>query len=453
MCCQTGPALGEESAAPPGFFSSTTVAALAADLRAGRVTAPALVEHALRAAAEHADLNAFVLLDEPGARTAALTAQRELESGRDRGSLHGIPVAVKDMIDVAGLPTGLGSRLYGSRVAERDAACVAALRSAGMVVVGKTNTHELAYGPTGDRSAAGPTRNPHRRTAMSGGSSAGSAAAIAAGVVPLALGTDTGGSVRIPSACCGVVGLKTTNGRLSVDGVFPLSASLDIVGPMARTAADCALAWQALSGEPPTEFAGTPRIGWLAPFHVTSAEVTALARRTAERLGPTVAAAVPAAALHTVYRTIQSSETYAVHADRAAAFDELLDPEVAARIRVAAEVRGWEYVRALRERDELRAAFRVTMADHDVLALPTVPFPAPPIDARTVEVDGVAVDVRAGLLSLTSPWNVLGVPAISVPAGLVDGLPVGLQLVAAPGGEGLLLALADRLTAGSAAEG
>ena len=429
----------------PGYFATRTVAGLAADLRAGRVTPAALVEHALSSAADNAALNAFVMLDEAGALAAAADAERELASGVDRGPLHGIPVAVKDMIDVAGLPTGLGSRLYGTRIAERDADCVAAVRAAGAIVIGKTTTHELAYGPTGDRSATGPTHNPHRLTAMSGGSSAGSAAAVAAGVVPLALGTDTGGSVRIPAACCGIVGLKTTHGRLSVDGVFPLSTSLDIVGPLARTAADCALLWQALSGEPPAPLDGQPRIGWIAPFHPTSAAVTALARKAAERLGPLAAVEVGWNSLHTVYRAIQSSETYAVHADRAPAFDELLNPEVAARIRAAAEVRGWEYVRALRQREELREIFLTTMAQHDVLALPTIPFTAPPIDARTTDVDGAAVDVRAGLLSLTSPWNVLGAPAISVPAGFVSGLPVGLQLVAAPGRESLLLALAEQL--------
>jgi aspartyl-tRNA(Asn)/glutamyl-tRNA(Gln) amidotransferase subunit A len=266
--------------APPGagFFAAHTAAGLAADLRAGRLTPADLVDHAFADAARLGSLNAFVTLDEPGARAAARRAAEELAAGVDRGPLHGIPVAVKDLVDTAGLRTTMGSRHFADHVPELDAECVRLLREAGAVVVGKTVTHEFAYGPTGDRSAHGPARNPYRPSAMSGGSSAGSAVAVAAGIVPLAVGTDTGGSVRIPAACCGVTGLRPTYGAVAVDGVFPLSPTLDAVGPIARTVDDCRLMWHALGGKPDAR-APAARIGWVRPWHPTDPAVADIARR------------------------------------------------------------------------------------------------------------------------------------------------------------------------------
>ncbi|HEV7648381.1 MAG TPA: amidase [Actinophytocola sp.] len=432
--------------APPGagFFAAHTVAGLAAGLRDGRLTPVDLVEHALAAAGRLGRaLNAFVTVDVDGARAAARRAADELAAGRDRGPLHGIPVAVKDLVDTAGLRTTMGSRHFADHVPERDAGCVRLLREAGAVVVGKTVTHEFAYGPTGDRSAAGPARNPYRPSAMSGGSSAGSAVAVAAGIVPLAIGTDTGGSVRIPAACCGVVGLRPTSGVIPVDGVFPLSPTLDAVGPIARTAGDCLLLWHALGAARPTS--GEPRIGWVPPetFHPADDAVT----RAARALVPDAAdVEVPyARELLSAYRVIQSSEAYAIHAERIAATPELFGEELLARLETAGQVRGWEYVRALEDRRRAIAAIPDLFAGHDVLALPTVPITAPPVGARQGRAGGTEIEVRAALLALTSPWSVLGLPALSVPAGLVDGLPAGLQLVARPGGEDLLLAVAERL--------
>ncbi|MEV0592890.1 amidase [Nonomuraea cavernae] len=306
-----------------GPFAGRTVTELARDLRAGRTTSAELVELALDAIAElDPPLNAFVTVDADGARAAALRADGELAEGADRGPLHGVPVGVKDLIMVAGLPVTMGSRHFSGHVAEADAECVTRLRRAGAVIVGKTTTHEFAYGPTGDRSATGPSRNPHDPARMSGGSSGGSAAAVAAGMVPLTLGTDTGGSVRIPAALCGVAGFKPAYAAIPAGGVFPLSKTLD---------------------------------------HARLAEIVG------------------------------------------ALFDR-----------------------------------------HDVLALPTVPLTAPLLDRRETEVDGEPVAVRAALLALTSPWNVLGLPALTVPAGTIDGLPAGLQLVCRPGREHLLLSAAAR---------
>jgi aspartyl-tRNA(Asn)/glutamyl-tRNA(Gln) amidotransferase subunit A len=434
--------------APPGagFFATHTVDELAAGLRGGRLSPTDLVEHALTAAeALGPSLNAFVTVDAHGARAAARAATDELAAGTDRGPLHGIPVAVKDLVDTAGLRTTMGARHFADHVPERDAECVRRLRAAGAVVVGKTVTHEYAYGPTGDASAAGPAHNPYRPERMSGGSSAGSAVAVAAGIVPLAIGTDTGGSVRIPAACCGIVGLRPTSGAVPMDGVFPLSPTLDSVGPIARTVDDCRLMWRALSDGTGRAETGPVRIGWVPPetFHPTEDAVS----RAARGLVPDAEDVdVPHPhELLSAYRVIQSSEAYAIHAARVASEPGLYGEELLARLQVAEQVRGWQYVQAFEDRRRAVAAVPALFARHDVLAMPTIAVTAPPLGARTGRVGTREVDIRAALLSLTSPWSVLGLPALSVPAGMVDGLPAGLQLVAPAGGEELLFDVAERL--------
>ncbi|WP_020657894.1 amidase [Amycolatopsis benzoatilytica] len=432
-----------------GYFARVGVVQLAAQLRAGRVSPLDLVEIALgEAARTQPVLNAFVTLDEAGARAAAGRAAQELAAGTDRGPLHGVPVAIKDVIDVQGLPTTAGSRHLAGNIARQDADCVKRLRAAGAIVVGKTATHEFANGPTGDRSAGGPTRNPYSTSRMAGGSSSGSAAAVAAGIVPLALGTDTGGSVRVPAACCGVVGLKPTHGAVSVQGVIPLAPSFDTVGPIARTAADCHLLWTALSDGPSAHPPiATPRIGWLPPGSLfpTTPEITGLARDFAGDLIAGEVSVPDAKELRDAYQIMQGSEAYAVHAERLAAAPELYGEEVRDRLRAGGEVRGWEYVRALDLRDRVRPAVAELFRRYGFLALPTIPLSPPPLDSRAEPIGGEQVDVRAALLALTSPWSVLGLPAVSVPAGLLDGLPAGLQLVGPPGSERQLLSLAEHL--------
>lgn len=450
--------------ADAGYFVEHTVPALMADLRAGRVSAEDLVEQALDAAVRlNPLLNAFVTLDELGARATARRATQELAAGVDRGPLHGLPIAIKDIIDTAGLRTTMGSRHFADWVPDRDATCVHRLREAGAVIIGKTTTHEYAYGPTGDRSASGPACNPYQPGRMAGGSSGGSAAAVAAGIVPLSIGTDTGGSIRIPAACCGVVGLKPTHGVVPTDGVFPLSPSLDTVGPLARTATDCQLLWDALTagrsateGEvaPPTTSRPVPlRIGWISPdsIHPTETAVTHAARegldRIADRLSVREIDVPDISALRRAYPVIQGSEAYALHAERLAADPDLYGEEVRQRLRDAGQLRGWELVRAGELRDRGRATITSLLQQHDLLALPTIPIPAPPLGTRTQRLSGTTIDTRKALLSLTSPWNVAGLPAITVPIGLAEGLPVGLQLVGPAGGEHLLLSAAQWLQA------
>ncbi|MCK2219067.1 amidase [Actinomadura sp. ATCC 31491] len=434
-----------------GPFSGRTLAGLGRDLREGRTSAAELTALALDAIAAHdPGLNAFVTVDAAGAAEAARRADAELAAGEDRGPLHGMPVAVKDLIMIAGLPVTMGSRHFAGHVPGTDAACVALLRRAGAVVVGTTTTHEFAYGPTGDRSAGGPARNPWDPSRMTGGSSAGSGAAVAAGLVPLALGTDTGGSVRIPAALCGVSGFKPAYGAIPADGVFPLSRTLDHVGVLAATPEDCLLAYGCLAVAPPPA-ASAPAVAWLEPESLFPGDprVTAAARAAAGDVRAEVRMPAEVAELfRETYLAIQSCETAAVHAGRLAAAPGLFDPEVLDRLRLAAELPGWRYVRALEARRALEEHAEALFGGHDVLAMPAVPILAPPIGAREVTAGGARVQVRAALLAMTSPWNVLGRPALTVPAGTVDGLPVGLQLVARPGGEAALFAAARQVRGG-----
>jgi aspartyl-tRNA(Asn)/glutamyl-tRNA(Gln) amidotransferase subunit A len=420
-----------------GFFAGRTLDGVRGDLRSGAATAAGLLDRVL----ESIDpaLNAFVTVDAEGAAAAARAADEELAAGRDRGPLHGVPVAVKDIIDVAGLPTGMGSAHFDGYVADRDAACVARLRAAGAVIVGKTTTHEFAYGASGDTAVNGPSRNPHDPSRISGGSSGGSAVAVAAGMVPLALGTDTGGSVRIPAAFCGVAGFKPAYGAVPTEGVFPLSVSFDHVGVLAATAADCRTAYRVLTGQPedvPARHEGL-RVAWIEGAPVAD-EVAQVVRGL---LPDAPAERVELRELRRVFAAIQDSEAYEVHAERVADAPELYQPATLDRLRRAGETPGWRYVRASRERARFMEEGAGLLRRHDVLALPTVPITAPEIGRAECALGRV----QPALLSLTCPWNVLGLPALSVPAGTAGGLPVGLQLVTSPGREDLLFALAGRL--------
>ncbi|RRO20597.1 amidase [Saccharopolyspora rhizosphaerae] len=437
-----------------GFFHSRTIDELGGQVRAGDVRAVDLTQAALRAIdALDGGINAFVTVDREGALRAAEKADAELAEGRDRGPLHGIPVAVKDIIDVAGVRTTMGSAHFADHVSTEDAECVARLREAGAVVVGKTTTHEFAFGATGDRACNGPSRNPHDPTRMTGGSSGGSGAAVAAGMVPLALGTDTGGSVRIPASLCGVAGFKPAYGAVPTAGVFPLSQTLDHVGVLAATTEDCRLGYRALAGlrpMPSREHGSEVSIGWIPPdvLHPTDPQVTATARAALDVDGLDVREVRPAGldGMLRAFGAIQFSEAHAVHAERVADAPQLFTDDVLAILRKAGETAGWQYVRALTERDEWRGVVAALLDEVELLALPTTCVPAPEVDERQVEVQGARIPLRGALIGLTRPWNLAGVPALSLPAGAVRGLPVGLQLVGRPGQEDRLFAVASRVS-------
>lgn len=456
--------------AAEGPFRNSTLFEVAARIRRRETTAQEVTEQALSAAHRlNPELNCFVTIDDDGARRAALLADGELQSGLDRGPLHGIPVGVKDMIATSGLLTTMGSRHFSGHVPTADAGVVTALRNSGAVIIGKTQTHEFAYGPTSDRAATGPARNPHDTQRMTGGSSGGSGAAVAAGVVAVALGTDTGGSVRVPAALCGVVGMRPTQGATSPAGVFPLSRTMDAVGPLAASVADTAAAWWALSAT--SDSAGTLQPEWdqcLLPdpsrgaalrFGMISCGLTLKTSGAAQEAVHAVLQALGRSgnAVSTIavpeidecdgpYRVIQSAEAFAIHSERVRQDPELFDPEVLDRLKSAAEVRGWEYVRAIEERDRLRTAVLRRLLSQDVVIMPTVPIEAPFIGQRELDGQGGWTSPREALLSMTSPWSVLGFPAISVPVpGSGSQLPRSVQLVGKPGHDQLLLDAAAAL--------
>ena len=355
-------------AVEPGFFAGRGFAELARGMAEGAFSAEDLVRHA-GAAIERLNpqLNAFVHTDIPAALAQARALDAERAAGRVRGPLHGIPVAIKDNVDTADMPTTMGAAHFLGHRPAADARCVALLREAGAIVIGKTLTHEFAYGPTGDRSVQGAARNPWDPARITGGSSAGSAAAVAAGMVPVALGTDTGGSVRVPSALCGLVGFKPSHGRVSDAGVFPLSPSIEDVGVLAQRVED-ARAFIGILSEGAIADAGdasdAPRIAWLAnaPFAIDHEPVTACARAAAERLAGAALldggeVALHARALQAALSAIQRSEAYEVHAERVEREPGKYDPEVLERLRASRPVQGWEYVRGLKERARLQTAF------------------------------------------------------------------------------------------------
>jgi Asp-tRNA(Asn)/Glu-tRNA(Gln) amidotransferase A subunit family amidase len=402
-----------------------SLAAIAAAVRAGKVEPGELVERALARAAEVADLNAVVHLDPDGARAAIRTGDR-----RRRGPLAGIPVLVKEIVEVEGWPFRCGSRAFEDRVGTRDAVVVQRLRAAGAIPIGLTHSHEFAYGPTGTSNRLGPCRNPHDPVRMTGGSSAGAAAAVAAGVVPLAIGTDTAGSVRIPAALCGVVGAKPANGTIPADGVFPLAASLDTVGVLTATVTDARYAVEALTGTPQSTEPRTPRLGVVTNPECTEhdAEVGTAWTSTLDRLRAAGAqlrevrlpewADVTATAVD-----VQGPEAAAVHAGRDTT---AYQPDVRERLREAVAVPGWRYVAATAHAAELAAAVKDLLRDLDGIVLPTVPIVAPLLDAT--ELDGRTV--RQHLLRNTRLANLVRLPAISIPMP-TPALPAGLQLIAA----------------------
>ena len=411
-----------------------------------------------RIAAVEPSLNAFVLVTGESALTRAHQAEREIASGSYRGPLHGIPVSLKDLFDAAGVPTTAGGA-FPVEPATEDSAVAERLTSSGAVLLGKTLLHEFAFGVTSVNPHFGAVRNPWANDRIAGGSSGGSAAAVAAGCGFGSIGSDTGGSIRIPAALCGVVGLKPTRGRVSLRGAVPLSWTLDHAGPIARTVRDAALLYGAIAGHDPRDpssrdapyedslaelesgVAGL-RIGvWEHAMAQADPAIAQLVRAAVESLGHAGArvseATLPRAGeLLTTQLTIIGTDAYAFHRERFDQGPERYGEDVRTRIARGRATTGADYAAARRARSELRTAFDSVLASYDAIALPTTVTTAPLREGE----DAVATAAR--LTALTSPFNLTGLPAISIPCGSSDGLPVGLQLVGARWHEARLLRVA-----------
>ena len=438
-------------AKPPhvGYFFGQSVITLAERLRAGSLTSVELTQAALDSIERlNPILNAFVQVDVPVALAQARKADDLFAQGLDLGPLHGIPVAVKDNIDTFDYVTTYGSAHFEGFKPSRDALCVQRLREAGAVIVGKTLTHEFAYGPTGDRSLQGAARNPWDASCITGGSSAGSAAAVASGMVPLALGTDTGGSIRIPAALCAVVGFKPSFASVPLQGVFPLSSSLDHVGPIANHVEDARLLFEVVAGRvcAPAANPRPLRVGWITSgsFGPVDAELDRQVYQAAqqlfgEALQDTAELEPLAAAMKDTLLVLQRAEAFDVHAERMQDAPHTFEQEVRERLELSREVSGWQYIRALASQARLKAAMARLFEHYDFLVSPSVPITATAIDAREVRVGEQDIDVRAALLSHTSAWNLTGLPAISLPVGQVKSMPVGLQVIGAAGEDDRLL--------------
>jgi len=374
-------------------------------------------------------LNAFITVMRDSALDHARKAQAELVAGRALGPLHGIPIGLKDLIDTAGIRTTCGSALFADRVPTEDADVVRLLKNAGAVLIGKQNMQEFAWGGTSASSYFGPVRNPWDVERIAGGSSGGSAAAVASGMCFGAIGTDTGGSVREPAAFCGLVGLKPTFDRVSTRGVFPLSQSLDHVGPLCRTVTDAALMFQVLAGCEKFELnlRAKPRIGIVrrpflddldpeieAAFNEAVKRIQEFAVYTVEiDLPPTPAA-------------VQAPEVYALHAKHFAESPEKYGRWMQARLQQAAAIDSAAYAEALQQLDLLRRDIDDALCEVDFVLTPTTPVPPITIEQAL----NMSPDPAGELwLRNTRPFNAYGVPTISVPCGFDRaGLPIGLQI-------------------------
>ncbi len=417
-------------------------------------------------------LNAFLTVTAERALVEARRTEKEISGarGRYRGPLHGIPISLKDNIWTRGVRTTAGSKILRDFVPAEEATVARRLRRAGAILLGKTNLHEFAYGVTTNNPHFGPTRNPWDLARIPGGSSGGSAAAIAAGLCMASVGSDTGGSIRIPAALCGIVGLKPTFGRVSCHGVVPLSVSLDHVGPLARTVADAAILLRVIAGRDPHDANTTAqpvpdygrelrkplrrfRLGWPRDYFFDRVDdeirrAIEQAVREFERLGatmdevslPRVAASGDAGNHIALAEARHFHESQGWFPARAADYGE----DVRRRLEAGAEVRATDYLAGLDARRSVREDFAAAFVHVDALLVPTTPIAATPIDAALVKIGAEEEPVRSALLRLNRPANFAGVPAISIPCGFTrERLPIGLQLIGPMWGEARLLRIAS----------
>jgi aspartyl-tRNA(Asn)/glutamyl-tRNA(Gln) amidotransferase subunit A len=443
------------------------------DLRSGLVTPTELLAETLeRIDTLDSDIQAFVTVMREQAYEDAEKAENEQRTGLFRSPLHGIPVGVKDIIAVKDVRMTAGSKVLADYVAHEDATVVEQLRRAGAVIIGKTNTHEFAYG-----TYTPPTRNPWDLSRIPGGSSGGSAAALAAGMCLGAVGSDTGGSIRIPSACCGITGLKPTYGRVSTYGVIPLSWSLDHVGPMGRNAEDCAILFDAIARydpRDPNSVSGPPGkasaslIGGpegRGPLSLQGIKLGVPSESFVAPLDPEVRAAWHAALLvlkeegvevvdvelqrptMAVYRTIQMPEASLAHMEKGWLTNHLeaYSEKTRSRLLQGQTILAVDYLRAQQQRRTFSSNLRAIMQGVNALVLPAIPMPAIPIEQadKDINIDGVTENATTALIRLMMPFNLAGLPAMSLPCGFTTGgLPIGLQIAGKPFEEAMILRIA-----------
>ena len=449
----------------------TSMTDLAQMVAARKVSPVEIVQaHLGRISALDGQIKSYITVTGEAALASAKAAEAAVQSGAELGPLHGVPVGLKDLYCTKGVKTTGGSKILADWAPDEDATVVARLAAAGAISLGKLNMHEFAYGPEGLNPHYGTPWNPWDATVhrICGGSSSGSGASVASGICPGALGSDTGGSIRLPSALCGLTGIKPTYGRVSRAGVLALAWSMDHVGPMCRSAADCALMLAAMAGydprDPTTSVLPVPdyaaaltgqvkglRIGLLLAFFLDSAgaqqrAAVEAAAKALEGQGATVKMVdldmvkLAPAASHAVL----APEAYAYHEQwlktRAAEYGA----DVRERLRVGAFVTGAEYLKGQRLRSLLKAEVDAALAKLDVLIAPSTAIDAPPVGQTEVRIGSETVPVRASLIRFTRPFNLTGHPAASAPCGFTtDGLPMGMQIIGRPFDEATVLRVAD----------
>jgi aspartyl-tRNA(Asn)/glutamyl-tRNA(Gln) amidotransferase subunit A len=440
-------------------WQGETIDALRLALAHGTVTSEQLTARCLdRIAADNPRLNAFITVTGDRALAAARLADKARAAGLATGALHGIPISLKDIIDEAGVRTTAASLVRRDVVATTDAVVTARLRAAGAVLIGKTNLHEFAFGTTSEDSGFGAARNPVDDSRVPGGSSGGSAIAVRTGMSIASVGTDTGGSIRIPAAACGVVGLKPTWNEIPSGGVVPLSRQLDHVGPLARTVTDAWLVHETLAGRSPAAAAHLTarpltgaRLGVLRGYFAErlDPEVEAVFDAAVERLRHAGAAVEPVEIAHArdigpVYLHLVLSDAAAYHAETLQARPGDYTPNVRIRLEMGRYVLAEDYVRALAGREVIARDIEAALEGLDALLCPTMPVAAPPLGAVNVAVGSSSEPVRNAMLRLTQPFNVGRQPAITLPCGVTPtaGMPVGLQMAGASGHTAALLRLA-----------
>lgn len=450
-------------------FEQADAMTTAAAIRTGKVTAEAVTKAALeRIALKDGAINSFTAVLTESALASAMQIDQKIARGEDPGELAGVPFAVKNLFDVQGLTTLAGSKInQDNAVAAQDATAVAALKRAGAVLVGALNMDEYAYGFVTENSHYGACHNPHDLSRVAGGSSGGSAAAVAAGLVPLTLGSDTNGSIRVPAALCGIFGLKPTYGRLSRAGVCLFAGSFDHIGPFARSIRDIALSFDLMQGYDPFDPVCTTRppepcSPWLnrgvEGLRIAVAddyfakggepEVFAAVERVAKALGATQHVTLPEAhrARAAAY-VITASEGSNLHLERLRTRAHDFDPATRDRFLAGTMIPSSWYLQAQRFRQWYRNQVKEVFQQVDLILAPTTPCPAPKIGQQTMILDGTEVLVRPNLGLYTQPLSFIGLPILSVPVQRPDALPLGVQIIAAPYQEALTLRAAALLEA------